>query len=192
MGERLALTTQDMLAAHSRLYDVQEQEENQTKKYEHNLKQINSPAAKASSVSSTDTGLLSQSMPIPATSSELTYPPTFIDNNVQPYYNQQQPPLPLQQQQQQQQQQQLGVGNNEIDFSSSEFLYDSALFGQMILDTSKPPNMTANMFSYYPPASTSASTTTTTSTSNTPYPIVTPMYHQTPYSAFSYQQPPHH
>ncbi|CEG81074.1 hypothetical protein RMATCC62417_15316 [Rhizopus microsporus] len=189
VGERLALTTQDMLAAHSRLYDVQEQEENQKKKYEHNLKQINSPAAKASSVSSTDTGLLSQPMPIPATSSELAYPPAFIDSNVQPYYNQQQPPLPLQQQQQQQ----LGVGGNEIDFSSSEFLYDSALFGQMILDTSKPPNMTANMFSYYPPASTSASTTTTTtSTSNTPYPIVTPMYHPTPYSAFSYQQPPHH
>lgn len=45
-----------------------------------------------------------------------------------------------QQQQQQEQPQQQGMNNDNIDnvdFNSCEFLYDSALFGQIIFDTTK-------------------------------------------------------
>ncbi|KAG2230456.1 hypothetical protein INT48_008791 [Thamnidium elegans] len=122
MSERLASTTRDMLSAHSRLYDIQEQQEfpYESKRFIQNSPDIDS----LTSISTVETSL-------PITS---TAPYPF--NNVMPVQANmsiQQPILPPYQVQQQQQAQ-------DIDFNSCEFLYDSALFGQIIFDSTKSNN----------------------------------------------------
>ncbi|KAG0995975.1 hypothetical protein G6F28_004286 [Rhizopus arrhizus] len=167
VGERLAITTNDMLSTHSRLYEGQDQD----LKYKQKEREFTDGNNNLQNSPVTEPVILPPSIPSPmittsAPSSGLPY--SFVSNSIPPYtYNQQL----------------LGVNGNEINFNSCEFLNDSALFGQMILDTSKPPQVTSNMLSYYPPM--------TTSTNTSPYPVVTPIYQ--PFSSFSFQQqPPHH
>ncbi|EIE82732.1 hypothetical protein RO3G_07437 [Rhizopus delemar RA 99-880] len=167
VGERLAITTNDMLSTHSRLYEGQDQD----LKYKQKEREFTDGNNNLQNSPVTEPVILPPSIPSPmittsAPSSGLPY--SFVSNSIPPYtYNQQL----------------LGVNGNEINFNSCEFLNDPALFGQMILDTSKPPQVTSNMLSYYPPM--------TTNTNTSSYPDVTPIYQ--PFSSFSFQQqPPHH
>ena len=186
MSERLALTTRDMLSAHSRLYDVQEQEYNyeatrmnrpmqsqQQQQQQHQVMQLpqqqqplpqpqpqpqpQSQPQTQHQLSSPDIDSLApistvETSNIPQTSSSMPYSSFVPNNNLMPIQPQQHPlPLPppsSSAQQQQQQQQQVGgyqvqgsMNNNDIYFNSCEFLYDSALFGQIIFDTSKSGEM---------------------------------------------------
>lgn len=168
MGNRLAAATQDMLKAHSKLYDVRDQEKNKRQnEYTNNqftqLRNTNSsPEIMSSSASTEGTMLFSQTAS--STTSEVPFPTTFMSNDMQAYaYNQPQS---------------LDMSNNGIDFDSSDFLYDSALFGQMILDTSRPAQATNNLFGYYSSAHTS---------STAPHPVAASLYQQSPYP-FSHQQ----
>ncbi|KAL7318297.1 hypothetical protein PS15m_004533 [Mucor circinelloides] len=187
MSERLSLTTRDMLSAHSRLYDVQEQEYNyeasrlshpmqhhQQAPQQQQMMQIQQqhPLQPSASIqqqqpphhqqqqqqqlNSPDVGSLAsistvETSNIPTTSASLSYPSYVSNTNLMPIRLQPQPqpqPQPQSQhqpQEQPQQQQSSGgyqlipgsMNNSDIDFNSCEFLYDSALFGQIIFDTSK-------------------------------------------------------
>ncbi|KAG1077018.1 hypothetical protein G6F42_025128 [Rhizopus arrhizus] len=170
MSERLSLTTRDMLSAHSRLYDVQEQEYNyEASRLSHPMQhhqqapqqqqmmqiqqqhplqpsasiqqqQLNSPDVDSlASISTVETSN------IPTTSASLSYPSYVSNTNIMPIRLQPQSQPQSLPQSQPQQQQPLGgyqllpgsMNNSDIDFNSCEFLYDSALFGQIIFDTSK-------------------------------------------------------
>lgn len=151
MSERLASTTRDMLAAHSRLYDVQEQHNYAYEKKRFNAIQSSPDVDSLASMSTVET-------PHPSSSTSVAYP--YIDNAMamqpmsmqqpllQPYQqiqqqHQRQQQHNNQQEQQQQQLQQQHQGGN-IDFNSCEYLYDSALFGQIIFDSAKINNSDMN------------------------------------------------
>ena len=134
MSERLALTTRDMLSAHSRLYDVQEHQEAANR--------MSVRHSKSSSVSqSPDTyhpPQHSSSQLYPSPSSSSSYIPSRNSNlnPTIPQTNTASSPLSTSVALQQQ-----GI-SNQTDFNSCEFLYDSALFGQIIFDSShvnRPP-----------------------------------------------------
>ncbi|CEP15564.1 hypothetical protein [Parasitella parasitica] len=191
MSERLSLTTRDMLSAHSRLYDGQEQEFNyetsrlappllhqeplhqepgqrqqqQIMHLQQHRPPLQPPAQLAQQhpqlqhkLNNTHVGpLVSVSTVepsnIPPASPSLSYPTFASSNNI----------MPIQQQQQVQTQppqiggyqvQQGSMNNSDIDFNSCEFLYDSALFGQIIFDTSKTE---MNMVPQYPTPSSNSS-----------------------------------
>ncbi|GAN11473.1 conserved hypothetical protein [Mucor ambiguus] len=178
MSERLSLTTRDMLSAHSRLYEVQEQEYSYeaSRMNRHPMQQRQQPPRQQQmmqmpqyhplqssasiqqqpqpqqqqqqqsqhQLSSPDVDSLASistvEANIPPTSSSMPYSSYVSNNNLMPIQ-----PQPQSQEQSQQQQpmggyqqlQQGSINNNDIDFNSCEFLYDSALFGQIIFDTSK-------------------------------------------------------
>lgn len=170
MGDRLAIATQDMLKTHSRLYDVHAQEKVQKTYPNNSFTPLNSsPEVTTSSASTPDQIIFpqtTQKLNSQSATPEMPYPASFTSNTTQPYtYGQ--PSA-----------QELDISSNGIDFDSSDFLYDSALFGQMILDTSRPPQMTSNFLGYYP-----QTTNTTSSTFGASYPI-----YQQPTFPFSYQQ----
>ncbi|OBZ91795.1 hypothetical protein A0J61_00127 [Choanephora cucurbitarum] len=134
MSERLALTTRDMLSAHSRLYDVQEHQDAANR--------MSVRHSKSSSVSqSPDTyhpPQHSSSQLYPSPSSSSSYIPSRNSNlnPTIPQTNTASSPLSTSVALQQQ-----GI-SNQTDFNSCEFLYDSALFGQIIFDSShvnRPP-----------------------------------------------------
>ncbi|KAI9280032.1 fungal-specific transcription factor domain-containing protein [Sporodiniella umbellata] len=170
VGERLAITTNDLLSVHSKLYDGQDQEAKiRTKSKQecfYNVKSAPSNGASMPPVSN-DIMIPSSGPPIMNNSPAPVMPfSTFsAESHLHPYgYNQL-----------------LSANGNEIDFNSCEFLNDSALFGQMVLDTTKPP--VTNMLNYCPPLPHMIPPPTTTA--NASYPIVEPMYPPYPYS---YQQ----
>jgi hypothetical protein len=156
MSERLAVTTRDMLAAHSRLYDVQEQEEYSSYNASNRLPALNNHASSSETKPPQNNSpdidsLASIATPEPSTiptttssAASLSYT-SFVPNNNSTV-------IPMQQQQTQPQsqqqnilpntynQEQIGMGNNDIDFNSCEFLYDSALFGQIIFDSTSNNN----------------------------------------------------
>lgn len=129
MSERLAITTRDLLSAHSRLYETtQPLPKNNTYMYDqqnrmnNNILPPNQQPNKSPDMNSANL--------IPASS----YPAFVVNNNNHTNNNLISPV----QQDQLQQQQQLPLNtqtiSNDIDFNSCEFLYDSALFGQIIFD----------------------------------------------------------
>lgn len=175
MCERLAVTTRDMLSTHSRLYDVQEQEgyssydsSNRLSPPKNNsssneamshaqpqLPQNNSPDID----SLTSIATPEHSNPPITSSVALSYPsfPIRNSNTVIPIQQQQSQPrtqlllpqniMPTSYNQEQ------GMNNNDIDFNSCEFLYDSALFGQIIFDSTdnNNKNSTNNDINYWTP-----------------------------------------
>lgn len=167
MSERLANTTRDMLATHSRLYEVQERAFERKRSSNTTLQSSSDIDSLASMSSTTENNSLPSSTPyasyssnnngnnniVPGTATMSTRAP--LQQSPQSISQQQ----PIQQQplsstnntnayQQQQQSQLTQIMNNEnIDFNSCEFLYDSALFGQIIFDTTnqKDPNELCNI-----------------------------------------------
>ncbi|KAI8333772.1 fungal-specific transcription factor domain-containing protein [Blakeslea trispora] len=123
MSERLALTTRDMLSAHSRLYDVQEHQD----------------AANHMSIRPSKSSV-SQSPDTYHATSPHAYPSSYIPrNSSHPTLHTSPSSQPVLQ----------GI-NNQTDFNSCEFLYDSALFGQIIFDSSHIQRPT---HAYYQPNS---------------------------------------
>jgi hypothetical protein len=146
MSERLASTTRDMLAAHSNSYEE--------KRISNATQSISSPDIDSlASITTTETSLPPPPPPLLTSATSSSYVPFNNSNNnnnnmmattMQEQQQQIVPPMPPQQQNilppttsapYQDQQQQQGMSNNDIDFNSCEFLYDSALFGQIIFDT---------------------------------------------------------
>lgn len=190
MCERLAITTRDMLSAHSRLYDVQQDYSYDTKRIED--MQTTRPDIDAITAISGNVGSLLPPSTSSTSSSTLSYASNLNNSNNNNSNNNNStasmlPPLNIGQMQQQQQMQtslipQTGSNNNnttttnnnyhpqahaqqahqqhhpqppppqpqqfvnsDIDFNSCEFLYDSALFGQIMFGNSsviaKPHDM---------------------------------------------------
>ncbi|CAO3661758.1 unnamed protein product [Rhizopus stolonifer] len=175
VGERLAITTNDMLSVHGKLYDGQDQDTRlkQKEKITSYYNPKSNTDNKASITTAPNEVLLSspEASIIPTSAINILPFPSLNSDSISTY-NYSQP-------------QQPGINGNEIDFNSCEFLNDSALFGQMVLDTSKPPQTMGNMFGYYPPLTNIIPPSTTTTAS---YPIVAPLYQPYPYS---YQQQQH-
>lgn len=96
MSERLAITTRDLLSAHSRLYDANMYERVQ-------LPQKSPDIDSITTVSTSDPLVVAP-----------TFTPFALNNNSLVSS--------------------MPQVNNDIDFNSCEFLYDSALFGQIIFD----------------------------------------------------------
>ncbi|KAG0164650.1 hypothetical protein DFQ28_009634, partial [Apophysomyces sp. BC1034] len=133
MCERLAITTRDLLATHSRMYEMH---------YRQGLyKQEEIQYPKVSEVQR------SQNTDMPSLTSLLSPPNGFPYTLAPPPQQQQQQGVQMQPQPPQQPFSLLGentlvtgANHGEIDFNSCEFLYDSALFGQIMFDaTSKAP-----------------------------------------------------
>lgn len=125
MSERLASTTRDMLSAHSRLYDVQEQQ--QRHEYGFDKKRFQAQNGNEGSIASSVT---------PTTGVEASRQPQpqqgrfgYMDNNMPV----QMPILPYGQDR-----------PEEVDFNSCAYLYDSTLFGQMVFDSTKVNNSEMN------------------------------------------------
>ncbi|ORZ01297.1 fungal-specific transcription factor domain-domain-containing protein [Syncephalastrum racemosum] len=205
MCERLALTTEDLLLTHSRLYDTRYQEEypvyddkrssdSQTTEQMSTSFRPPPPLPKTSEKQTNErveqlqvgypplsSAPSSSSLYMPPNKASVAYSYSATPNNrpieasLDRQHQQQRSslsntrgPLPHQNPQQRSQQhphaqshlQQThvysalaqsfcGDGNAEVDFNSCEFLYDSALFGQIMFDTvEKAPN--GNPGSYFP------------------------------------------
>lgn len=109
-----------MLATHSRLYDVREQHDYAYDKKRFNNIQESPDAGSLGSMSTVET-------PHPSTTVALAYP--YMENTI-PMNMPMLPPYPRQ--------------DVNVDFNSCEYLYDSALFGQMVFDSSKVNNSDMN------------------------------------------------
>jgi hypothetical protein len=144
MSERLASTTRDMLAVHSRLYDVEEQQAyNEARKTKAlNLNKQFTPQVDNTSSPYQYTPYASE-LPLPI------QPQQSIPQNIQsqPEHQSPQQQSMLQNQPLQQQQQYdnnltstsfpiYGL-NSSVDFNSCEFLQDSELFGQIVFDNTR-------------------------------------------------------
>jgi hypothetical protein len=187
MSERLAATTRDMLAAHSKLYDVQDQEEYSSYDASNRLlppnnnTNLSEKKPQPQNNSPDLDSLASIASPEPNTSSASLSYPSFVPNSSNTI-------IPMQQQQQQSQpqpaqnimpnsynQEHVGMNNNDIDFNSCEFLYDSALFGQIIFDSTNNNDKTgsSNDINYWTPQysilTSMAPTNNTTATMYQPY-----------------------
>lgn len=138
MCERLALTTKDLLLTHTKLYSkhhiIQPRDAEDHDDY---------PATTTSAESSTNevTGLQEDStiQSNPATIEDIQQ---HLQSELEADFGfslpQQQSALPLLQET-------LNHSNGDIDFNSFDFLYDSALFGQIMLDnnnTTRPTTTT--------------------------------------------------
>lgn len=123
MCDRLAQTTRELVTTHSKLYDVREEPPRL------NMQQYKSPDIESITSSSTV-----NTTPITSTT---TYQPqpSFIPPTSMPTYTQQ----PL-----------TNNLSNDIDFNSCEFLYDSALFGQIIFDTNNNKYLPDNSLNFVP------------------------------------------
>lgn len=161
MSERLAETTRDMLAAHSRLYDVQEQQAYQEAKKtssgscsannrsmsQSNLTaspQVSESVASVASVSTTDTNVPISHPYFQANivaQSQAQHHPQSTGTVFSDPFSANAPHAGM---------------NSDIDFNSCEFLYDSALFGQIIFDNSKSSNSVFDSLSSLPPANSAA------------------------------------
>ncbi|KAI8147932.1 fungal-specific transcription factor domain-containing protein [Fennellomyces sp. T-0311] len=136
MCERLALTTRDLLLTHSRLYDTQYRQDYYTEPVD-----AVSPSSQASAqrISATDSLASVESSVAAAITSDPTSKTSERRLEETPFglvkgpSAQQHSALPLLQESFP-----LTTSSGEIDFNSSEFLYDSALFGQIMFDAAKP------------------------------------------------------
>ncbi|KAF7730381.1 hypothetical protein EC973_002187 [Apophysomyces ossiformis] len=134
MCERLAVTTRDLLGTYNRMYEMHHSQEP--------YKQEGAQYSKVSDVPR------SQNNDMPSLTSLLS-PSGSFPYNITPQQQQQQQQQPIQMQPQSQQQPFSLLNDNtlvtaanhgEINFNSCEFLYDSALFGQIMFDaTSRAP-----------------------------------------------------
>ena len=141
MCERLALTTRDLLLTHSRLYDTQYRQDYYTEPTVPSVSAV-SPSSQASTqnapVAETLTSI-NNAILAAITEPEAAEPPFAL---VKDPVAQQHSALPLLQESFP-----FTTSSGEIDFNSSEFLYDSALFGQIMFDVAKPSSPTgAPMF----------------------------------------------
>lgn len=139
MCERLAITTRDLLATHSRLYDVQSQQE-----YPYNRRMdyggsMSNPESNNTHISPYSNNINNYHQP------HINYHQQQKTNNyhqqhIQSYYHQQHPqhlqPSPQQSQQPQQSQPKQLFDSTLVDFNSCEFLYDSGVFSQIVFDDS--------------------------------------------------------
>ncbi|KAI8973237.1 fungal-specific transcription factor domain-containing protein [Mycotypha africana] len=210
--ERLSTTARNMLAAHSRLYDVEYRKygENNpisnTRNYIHTnnsnqapfpLSQQQQQPFQGQPVQQLSSPLNTNVSSINASSITSSSYSSFIPTSTA--HVQQTPPVSMSNPHQQQNSyssdslfHQLGYLTN-IDFNSSEFLYDSNLFGQIIFDTA--PNTKFDNLNYPPPPSVptssaqgasmmkpydSATTATTNTTSLTDVPSMSLYYQQPP------------
>ncbi len=153
MCERLAITTQDLLATHSRLYDVQAQQQYPyiSNRINHADTMTSTPMNESNTLNNLSYSTLphnSNSNTMMTTMGQMQPPqPVLI-----PQTNQFQQPLNHHQQsnpQQQDRQLQQQFIDSTIDFNSCEFLYDSALFSQMIFDNYTQPSDIKYLPSHY-------------------------------------------
>ncbi|KAI9022842.1 fungal-specific transcription factor domain-containing protein [Phycomyces nitens] len=176
MCERLANMTKDLLAAHSRLY------KESRPMFPYNIKEevvpMNyRPAQNQAMTQSHTPGINISLTPSDISLSSLLTSNSPVTSTTQAYYNKDNAyfgtpdsssgmSIPVSQQQQTQSYPVLSEPyqnpnpnwGGEVDFNSLEFLYDSALFGQIMFDASKPSVPSGSSYGYMPPINSEFST----------------------------------
>lgn len=158
--ERLAVTTKDLLSAHIRLYDGAQQEQQlkgSTYTYNQNkrIDDVLPPSQEPDNIQQQQYKITNTMLPISSTEnrSEFIRPSTYSSFTSSDSNNSANDNLMAAMHAQQQHLQSTltpqQVIRNDIDFNSCEFLYDSAMFGQIIFDNTSnntnKPNNTSNL-----------------------------------------------